>query len=54
MPRKVPDIVKKIQNYKYPELNYSYQHSVSYSQLQTYLSCPHKWQLQYKDNLGSL
>ena len=52
MPRKVPDIVKKIQNYKYPELNYSYQHSVSYSQLQTYLSCPHKWQLQYKDNLG--
>lgn len=52
MARKTPDIVKQIKKYKYPELNYSYQHSVSYSQLQTYLGCPHKWQLQYKDNLG--
>lgn len=52
MARKTPDAVKNIKNYTYPELNYSFQHSVSYSQLQTYLSCPHKWQLQYKDNVG--
>ena len=52
MPKKSPEIVKKIQNYSYPEINYGYQHSVSFSQLSTYLSCPHKWQLQYKDNVG--
>ena len=52
MAKKSPEIVKKIQNYSYPEINYGYQHSVSFSQLQTYLSCPHKWQLQYKDNVG--
>ena len=52
MARKIPNIVKQIKNYTYPKLNYSFQHSVSYSQLQTYLSCPHKWQLQYKDNVG--
>lgn len=52
MARKVPNIVKQIQNYQYPKMDYSYQSSVSFSQLQTYLSCPHKWQLQYKENVG--
>ena len=52
MARKIPNIVKQIQNYTYPEIDYRYQSSVSFSQLGTYMSCPHKWQLQYKENTG--
>jgi len=42
-------ILKEIQNKQLPEVNYSYQKSISYSQMSMYRSCPHKWSLQYKD-----
>lgn len=49
MPKKLPKIVKEIQNYKPDEINYSYQKNISYSQLSMYKNCPHQWALQYKD-----
>lgn len=44
-----PLIVKQIQKYKLPEVNYAFQKAISYSQLSTYLACPKKWELHYKD-----
>ena len=38
--KKIPSIVKSIQKYKLPELNYAYQKSISYSQLSTFTNCP--------------
>ena len=46
---KKPQILKEIINKELPEVNYAYQKSISYSQMSTYRSCPHKWSLQYKD-----
>ena len=46
---KKPQILKEIQNKEFPKVNYAYQKSISYSQMSTYRSCPHKWKLQYKD-----
>ena len=46
---KKPQILKEIQNKELPKVNYAYQKSISYSQMSTYRSCPHKWKLQYKD-----
>ena len=47
MSKKTPQIVKEIRNYQYPEVDYRYQKSISYSQLQMYRQCPHKWDLNY-------
>ena len=52
MSKKIPQIVKDIQNYQYPEVDYSYQKSISYSQLQMYRQCPHKWDLNYPQKKG--
>lgn len=49
MAKKPPKIVRDIQNYKPPEVEYSYQKTISYSQLSMFLQCPHQWSLQYKD-----
>ena len=49
--KKIPKIVKEIQNFKLPEINYSYQKNISYSQLTMYKQCPHKWKLHYKDKI---
>ena len=46
---KKPQILREIQNKELPEVNYSYQKTISYSQLSMYRSCPHKWALQYRD-----
>jgi hypothetical protein len=46
---KKPQILKEIQNKPLPEVNYAYQKVISYSQMSMYLSCPHKWALQYRD-----
>lgn len=46
---KLPEIVEQIQNYKPPEINYTFQKSISYSQMSMYLQCPKKWALQYRD-----
>lgn len=48
MPKK-PQILKEIQNKELPEVNYAYQKTISYSQMSMYRSCPHKWELQYKE-----
>ena len=47
--KKIPPIVKFIKKYKLPQVNYSFQKTISYSQLSTFVSCPKKWELQYKD-----
>lgn len=47
--RKIPKIVKEIQNFKLPEINYSYQKNISYSQMSMFHECPKKWALRYRD-----
>lgn len=47
--KKLPSIIKHIQSYKAPEINYAFQKSISYSQLSMYSQCPKKWALQYRD-----
>lgn len=47
--KKIPAIVKQIQKHTLKEINYGYEKSISYSQVSMFLSCPHKWALQYRD-----
>jgi hypothetical protein len=47
--KKIPQIVKHIRNFKFPEINYSYQKNISYSQFSIYQGCPKRWSLQYKE-----
>jgi hypothetical protein len=47
--KKIPSIIKKIQDFKPVAVDYAFQKSISYSQLSMYLSCPKKWALQYRD-----
>ena len=47
--KSIPSIIKQIQKYKLPEVNYAFQKAISYSQLSTYLACGKKWELNYKD-----
>lgn len=49
MSKKIPQVVKKIKNYQAPEIDYRYQKTISYSQFSVYESCPHRWNLQYKE-----
>jgi hypothetical protein len=49
--KSTPKIIKEIQQHKAQEIDYSFQKSISYSQMSMYLSCPHKWNLQYKEGL---
>ena len=51
MAKKIPNIVKRIQNNPPPEINYAFQKHVSYSQMSIYKQCPHRWKLQYKDKI---
>jgi len=46
---KIPEVLKRIRNFKPTEINYAFQKSISYSQLSMYSSCPKKWALQYRD-----
>jgi CRISPR/Cas system-associated exonuclease Cas4 (RecB family) len=46
---KIPQIIKEIKNYKLMEQQHAFQKSVSFSQFSTYMACPHKWSLMYKD-----
>ena len=48
MASKVKEEDKKL----YPKVDYSYQKSISYSQLQMYRQCPHKWDLNYPQKKG--
>ena len=47
--KKIPNIVKEIQKTVQHEVNYAFEKSISFSQLQMYTECPKKWSLQYKD-----
>lgn len=46
---KLPEILKRVKNFKPIEINYAFQKTISYSQLSMYSSCPKKWALQYRD-----
>ena len=43
MPKKVPKIVREIQNNPPEEINFAFQKNISYSQYSMYKQCPHKW-----------
>jgi hypothetical protein len=45
--KKLSEIELKIKNYQSPEINYSFQRSVSYSQFSMWSKCPHQWYLTY-------
>jgi len=45
----IPPILKEIKNYKPIVMDYSTQKSISYSQFSTFITCPKKWSLMYKD-----
>lgn len=47
--KKIPAIVKQIRKHPIREINYGYEKQISYSQFSMFLSCPHKWALQYRD-----
>lgn len=49
MAKKIPKTVKDLKNLKVPEINYSFNKNVSYSQLNIYSTCPHHWGLKYRD-----
>lgn len=45
----LPPILKEIKNYKPIIQDYTFQKSISYSQFSTFITCPRKWSLMYKD-----
>jgi hypothetical protein len=47
--KNIPQVVKDIKNFIQKEINYSYEKTISYSQISTYNSCPLKWYLHYKE-----
>ena len=47
--KKLPKIVREIQNNPPEPVNFAYEKNVSYSQLSMYTQCPKKWALQYRD-----
>ena len=47
--KKIPQIVKDIQKTTQHEVNYAFEKSISFSQLQMYTECPKKWSLQYRE-----
>jgi hypothetical protein len=47
---KLLEIELRIKNHTPPEINYSFQRSVSYSQYSIYATCPHQWYLSYVEN----
>jgi len=49
MARKLPQIVREIQEKKIPSINYAYQKNISYSQYSMWKKCKKHWSLQYRD-----
>ena len=47
---KLSEIELRIKNHTPPEINYSFQRSVSYSQYSIYNNCPYQWYLSYVEN----
>jgi hypothetical protein len=47
--KKIPQIVKEVQNKIKRDIDWASEKSISFSQLQMYSECPKKWSLQYKE-----
>ena len=47
--KKLPHLIKEIKNNTPPDIDFSYQKLISFSQFSMYEQCPHKWALQYRD-----
>ena len=47
--KKLPQIVREIQNNPPEPVNFAFEKNVSYSQLSMYTQCPKKWALNYRD-----
>lgn len=47
--KKVPEIVKKIQAFKPPFIDFSKQKVISHTQMTVFTNCQHRWGLHYKD-----
>jgi hypothetical protein len=47
---KLSEIELRIKNHTPPEINYSFQRTVSYSQYSIYATCPYQWYLSYVEN----
>jgi len=45
----IPPILKEIRDYKPIKMDYNSQKSISYSQISTFLTCPKKWSLMYRE-----
>ena len=50
---KLSEIELRVKKHTLPEINYSFQRSVSYSQFSIYSTCPHQWYLSYVENKQS-
>ena len=51
MARKLPKIVREIQNNSPEKINFAFQRNISYSQMSIFRGCAHRWKLQYKDKI---
>jgi hypothetical protein len=51
MAKKIPNQVRIIRDYVKPQIDYSFQKSISYSQTLSYSTCPHQWALKYVKGL---
>lgn len=51
MSKKLPKKIVEIRQFTKPELDYTFQKSISYSQTLAYNTCPHQWALSYVKNL---
>lgn len=51
MAKKILKQVKSIREFIKPEIDYTYQKSISYSQTLSYNTCPHQWALKYVKGL---
>lgn len=49
--KKKPQIVKDIQGYKFPFINFSTQKIISHTQMTIFHNCPFRWGLQYRDKI---
>lgn len=52
MGKKVPKIVRQVQEHKKRKIDYETEKSVSFSQFYQYYQCPHKWYLTYVRKLA--
>ena len=49
MAKKIPQILKEIRKIKVPEIDYTFNKNISYSQLSIFSKCPFQWGLKYRD-----